>query len=396
MNIGFVLRTDTNLNAIWTIEVDNSGNGTFDYNMVNNVIETSDGYLLTGAINDPNSNQQAVLARKIDASGGFVWDASYVMGNAADVSVDAYYDSGSNKIYMLSNYSVMHHFGITVLNNTSGAIMQSFVEIENSGNLNYYGFTIDESFNGSNYLVVTGYNRQSTWYDANANSVTSQSNVFVFEFDKTNGNQVGHPIIYRVPHTEITTDEYNFWNGQMPLIYYPQISASTAISISFHNVIGYRTPVVTANTEANLFRTLPNYENTCLNDGLDFTPNTINYTAITNVMSGSTPITPFPMTLNYTAITVITSDCNGNPLSINENDSLDNNYMYPNPASSKIFTSNIDAHKYQIYDVQGRKVLEGTINQDQSININSLSKGVYMIKIINDTNQSQIFKVVKE
>ena len=57
--------------------------------------------------------------------------------------------------------------------------------------------------------------------------------------------------------------------------------------------------------------------------------------------------------------------------------------IYPNPATESIFISNIKEEKINltIYDIQGRIVLEETIYENQSINIKSLEKGVYQIKL---------------
>jgi len=57
--------------------------------------------------------------------------------------------------------------------------------------------------------------------------------------------------------------------------------------------------------------------------------------------------------------------------------------IYPNPATESIFISNIKEEKINlsIYDIQGRIVLEETIYENQSINIKSLVKGVYQIKL---------------
>ena len=57
--------------------------------------------------------------------------------------------------------------------------------------------------------------------------------------------------------------------------------------------------------------------------------------------------------------------------------------IYPNPATESIFISNIKEEKINlsIYDIQGRIVLEETIYENQSVNIKSLEKGVYQIKL---------------
>lgn len=395
-NLGFVLRTDTNLNELWTIEVDNSTSGTNDFNMVNNITETSDGYFLTGAVNDTNTSQQAVLAHKIDASGTFSWDSSYVVGNAMDVSVDAYYDASSNLIYMLSNYSVYHHFGVTTLDNSNGNITQKWVDIESNNNLNYYGFTIDESYNNPNNLIITGYSRDNNFVNVSGSSVTSQTNIFVHEFDRTSGMQQGHTNLYNVPHTELVTDEYNFWNGQMPLIYYPEISTWLNFSgVKYHNVVGYFTPSTNTNTQINLFRTLSSFESACLFDDLNFITSTIYDTAINNVTSGTTPITPFSLSLTYSSLTYTATNCSGEQLSVNDSNILNNKSIYPNPFKNTLYITDLNASKYQIYDLQGRVMSAGSINQNRAINVTDLKEGVYFIKTVTNNNQTNIFKVIK-
>jgi hypothetical protein len=398
-NIGFVLRTDTNLNTLWTIEIDNSANGNYDYNMVNNVIETNDGFFITGSSTMPNGMQQLVLAHKIGFDGSFQWDSSYEYGNSRDVSVDAYFDNSTNKIYMLSNYSNMHHFGVTVFDNSTGTISvsQTWVATEQSGILDHYGFTIEESLSGNtNNLIITGYSREKSWIDANGNNITSQSNIFVYEFNKSTGTQVGHSNYYLVPHTEPAGDEYNFWGGQMPLIYYPEISTNfyNVAGVDYHYVIGYKIDTGSY-TQANLFRTLPNFESICQFADLNFNPQSITSAGI-SVSSGFTPQQSFTMTLTYNDITPTVTNCTGEPLSINDNNDLKGSYLYPNPTENLVYITANNAVLYQVFDAQGRKISQGQISQDKSINIESLKNGLYFITILDNKNKSQIFKVIKK
>ena len=75
--------------------------------------------------------------------------------------------------------------------------------------------------------------------------------------------------------------------------------------------------------------------------------------------------------------------------------------IYPNPATSKLTINLQQLTKLQnttvsIYDVQGKLLLQQNITQPQTeLNIASLAKGIYVVKINNDTNSMQS-KFVKE
>ena len=396
MNIGFVIRTDFDLEPYWTIEIDSNAGGNADYDMVNNITETNDGYFITGGTNDNTTSQQAVLAHKIDVQGTFAWDASYILGNSQDVSVDAYYDTATNQIFMLSNYSVTHQFGVTTIDNTSGVINTAQSWYYTNNELNHYGFTIMESISDPDYLMIVGYDRDENWTDGSGNSHTSQSNVFVLEFEKSTGNQVGDSYQYLVTHQEPTGDEYNFWNGQMPLIYYPDIATIIDIPGAFASYfeVGYKTQSLSPFTQASLFNTLDDKRNICDRTDLFFTPNPLNKTDVTS-FSGSTPNQAFLFSLTTTSISPILWDCE-NVLSVEDQGSLEGSYLYPNPTQDLVYTTAINASEYVIYDFLGRKVSSGLINQNKSINLNKLKNGLYFITIIDINNISETFKVIKK
>ncbi len=396
MNIGFVLRTWLSLEPIWIIEIDNTAGGSQDYNMVNNITETNDGYFITGASNDSATGQQAVLAHKVDVLGAFQWDASFVFGNAQDVSVDAYYDTATNQIFMLSNYSVTHQFGVSVIDNTSGNIIPALSWYYSNNELNHYGFTIMESITDPDYLTIVGYDRDENWTDSSGNSYSSQSNVFVFEFEKSTGNQVGNSFQYLVTHQEPAGDEYNFWNSQMPLIYYPDISTIIDVPGVYPSYfeVGYKTQSSSPFTQATLFKTLDDKKNMCDSIDLTFTANPLTKTDIT-VISGPTPIQTFPFTLVTATINPTSYDCE-TTLSVDDQGEIQGSYLYPNPANDVIYTTANDTTYYQVYDAQGRSVLQGQITQDKSIRLESLRSGLYFITVLTNENESQTFKIIKK
>lgn len=397
-NIGFVLRTDFNLNKLWTIEIDTPSAGSVqDYDFANNVTETSTGFFITGSATAPIAsgfNRQAVLAHKVDFQGNFMWDNSYVFGNSRDVSVDAYYDTTSQKIFMLTNYSVSHNFGVTTIDDSAGVIIFSQSWYANGGSdFNDYGFKLIES-ETSNNLIVTGYDRDENWIDGLGNSRYGESNLFVYEFEKLTGNPVAVNYQYLASHVEPTGDEYNFWNAQMPLIYYPDISftENTATPSNYHH-IGYRTDVVGAYTGSELFKTANDKKNDCERKDFIKVPSPITITAL-QVISGSTPCTASPFVLDDFFISNNVANCDGTSLSIIDDSIAKVISVYPNPTKTSINFSTENIKLCEIYDVLGRIVLTKEMNT-KSIMVNGLNKGMYIIKLYGVNNTVYTSKFIK-
>jgi alpha-tubulin suppressor-like RCC1 family protein len=59
--------------------------------------------------------------------------------------------------------------------------------------------------------------------------------------------------------------------------------------------------------------------------------------------------------------------------------------IYPNPVKEIIYLSKIRNLDYKIYDLLGKIVLEGIINENQ-INVNSLKNGIYILKLESEKN----------
>lgn len=66
--------------------------------------------------------------------------------------------------------------------------------------------------------------------------------------------------------------------------------------------------------------------------------------------------------------------------------------FYPNPVNENIFIENNQNSDYEIYDINGKKILNGYDNQ---INVSSLEKGIYILKLIKDDKVSTK-KFIKE
>jgi hypothetical protein len=66
--------------------------------------------------------------------------------------------------------------------------------------------------------------------------------------------------------------------------------------------------------------------------------------------------------------------------------------VYPNPANSILninFPGGFKNQNYSIYDVSGKLVLNGVINQN-SINIESLTDGIYFLELNSDKNSDRM------
>lgn len=398
---GFVLRVDMTLNEIWTTEIESivSGNN-LDYDMANHITETSDGFFITGSATgeDAFSNwQQAVLAHKINFQSVKQWDKSYIFGNSQDVSVDAYYDTTSDEIYMLSNYSATHQFAVTVFENVTGNIVPAKTWYVTQSDLNHYGFSLTQAANPNN-LLISGYDRSETWTNSGT-TYNSKTNLFVYEFEKATGAQVGFSYQYLVENDELVSDPYNFWNGQMPLIYYPDISFMyEPIGIVNYYHIGYKTgpDATTDYTNANVFKTSFDKNNECDNLELIFNAiaPTLNLLPNVDSLAGLT-VTEVAFTMTNSSIVVSETDCDAG-LAVNESKINTNLVVYPNPVKDYLHFKVDNILSYKVYDVYGRLVKSNSLGNSQSINTESLSKGVYFIKLIGKNNTVYSSKFLKQ
>lgn len=61
--------------------------------------------------------------------------------------------------------------------------------------------------------------------------------------------------------------------------------------------------------------------------------------------------------------------------------------LYPNPAQNQIYISGSDAESFIIMNTMGKMVMQGNLNINQAIYINTLSSGVYFIKVRQSTKR---------
>ena len=71
--------------------------------------------------------------------------------------------------------------------------------------------------------------------------------------------------------------------------------------------------------------------------------------------------------------------------------------LHPNPASDKIFVNGLRNEKYAftLFSVDGRRISNPILQQNQCIDIANLSKGNYFLRINSENNKSTILKFFK-
>jgi len=96
----------------------------------------------------------------------------------------------------------------------------------------------------------------------------------------------------------------------------------------------------------------------------------------------------------YSTLTSCQTSCNST--SVEENSKI-MQLIYPNPATDKIYISNLkeDNTLVKIYDINGRLVLENKISNNEYLNISKLSKGIYQIKF-EGSDWNEMRKLIKE
>ncbi len=91
----------------------------------------------------------------------------------------------------------------------------------------------------------------------------------------------------------------------------------------------------------------------------------------------------FPVIKKYTSSTLSTNDITNNKIKI-----------YPNPAVDfiKIVGITTEEESYTIYNILGKDIISGTLENNQNIPIKNLKTGLYFLKFHN----GNVFKFIKE
>lgn len=86
--------------------------------------------------------------------------------------------------------------------------------------------------------------------------------------------------------------------------------------------------------------------------------------------------------------------------SIESNNLNVNVSLFPNPTKEYVVLSvegnSVENMSYQLYDIDGRLLAEKKLESNQTnISMRDLASATYFIKVINNNNESKIFKIIK-
>jgi hypothetical protein len=203
---GFCLKLDQSLGVTWEKHIDAPLSNIYpsDYDVASFVTRTDQGYFITGGKNlltGIGQLRQGILAVMLDLSGNELWDASYYTGNAIDNGASAWYDQGSQSVYLLTNISASHHFGISVFNAFTGALdnVASFEAFSSNFDLDKYGHTLIKApFSDKLLIQGRGYDFQWTddegrWQPGFLVDYDLNTQTFGVHYAETNSSQVYNP-----------------------------------------------------------------------------------------------------------------------------------------------------------------------------------------------------------
>lgn len=69
-------------------------------------------------------------------------------------------------------------------------------------------------------------------------------------------------------------------------------------------------------------------------------------------------------------------------LGINNKDNVDNFSIYPNPTTNQITISGLtnENQEIEIFDMNGKQILKTAVNNNQSLDVSNLNRGIYIIR----------------
>ena len=71
--------------------------------------------------------------------------------------------------------------------------------------------------------------------------------------------------------------------------------------------------------------------------------------------------------------------------------------IYPNPSSGIFNITGATVAKYEVYNLLGQLVKSGKINDDNTdVDLSNQSKAIYLLKIIDDSNKVETYKITKK
>lgn len=79
-----------------------------------------------------------------------------------------------------------------------------------------------------------------------------------------------------------------------------------------------------------------------------------------------------------------------------ENHDFKNIKVFPNPVKKFLYFNNKENLKFQLYNLLGEKIKSGSLQIDANLNLESLTNGMYLLKLQNNSGEQMNIKVLKE
>jgi hypothetical protein len=400
-NIGFAMRVDENLLPIWTRTFDNDFLMGVDYDVVNNITETNDGYFLTGArskaLSIPPFNFQAVMAMKVDFYGDFVWETSYIHNNANGIGADAKYDAAEDKIYLLANYDSNQFFGVTVLSNITGTVASNSWYGQEATTQGWFGFELSRSFDPNN-LVVHGYKNYNELLNSDDVLTAVRTTPFAYEFQKNTGAQVKtiqYEVLYETP--ALMNDFFYFWNTDIPKTYFPDMAFISPSADMNYFTVGLRTQD-DFDTKMEMIQTDNFLDNECNSSLYDITVNPISIFSFEETLQNAfSPFNDIDFVASIPSYNIASCETGGYIIDPStgitdfESHALS---IYPNPANDVLTISlETEIQSIAILNILGAQVMHA---ENSKLNISHLTAGIYMIRVQAISGKAYTSKFTKE
>ena len=274
-------------------------------------------------------------------------------------------------------------------NNITQQIVDDYVNelclIDLSSNYSVNGKTVDfditidplENFNSNNLVVHSAIIEETTYNNVKNNGETQFEHVVKKMVPSDNGT----PINSLVAGQQVTLNLQHIFQGNYRLPF----DASSPINHTIeHSVEDFSNLMVAVWIQDILTKEVYQSAYATLSTFTPITYDCINESCID------------PGTGNGQFTTLASCETSCNLTSIGENSKIIQ-LIYPNPATDKIYISNLkeDNTLIKIYDINGRLVLENKISNQEYLNISTLSKGIYQIKF-EGSDWNEMRKLIKE
>ena len=82
-------------------------------------------------------------------------------------------------------------------------------------------------------------------------------------------------------------------------------------------------------------------------------------------------------------------------MSIGDDNKLEQSYLYPNPASDRIYVRGVSNLEYTVYSSLGALIDRGELLTDGSLYVGNFKPGMYILELVTDNGSRQQLKFVK-